>query len=129
MGNEKKDPLQLWHTWFSQPSLWRLGFVPAPIPAGRAETTRSRFSHRHFSPFSARAQVQKGYFKIKPCLPCSDETRGELSSESCSLPFPETFYHSASENVLFTLMLNASEDKCPRFYSFHSAAKTCEHER
>lgn len=99
---EKKDPLRLQHTWFSQPSFLRLGFVPAPTPAGRAETMRSRFSRRHLSPFSARAWVQKGYFKIKPCLLRSDETWGELSSGSCSLPSPETFHHSASGTCSFT---------------------------
>lgn len=53
-------------------------------------------------PFSARAWVQKGYFKIKPCLLRSDETWGELSSGSCSLPSPETFHHSASGTCSFT---------------------------
>lgn len=102
---KKKDSFWLWHTWFSQPLLLRLVFVPAPIPAGRAETTRSRFSRRHLSPFSAQAQVQKGYFKIKPCLPRSDETRGELSSGSCSetffFPFLKLFTAPQAKHALY----------------------------
>lgn len=77
MGNEKKRSSLLRHTWVSL--AFEAGFcVPAPIPTGRPETRRSRFPRRHLSAFSARVWVQKGYFKIKPCLPCSNKPRAQL---------------------------------------------------
>lgn len=99
-GNEKKrSSLALTHLVCSVLAL-ELGFVPAPIPAGRAETMLPLLPQVSLCLFSLR-RVQKGYFKIKPHLPCSEGTQGKRSSGSCSRLFPKTFCCSASETCSF----------------------------